>query len=47
MDEKKRTLDDNIRDRERLEKRYWKKSNELTDEFERLLKECDKKLDCD
>jgi hypothetical protein len=41
MSDKKRTLDDNIKDRERLDREYWKRSEKLTDEFEVLMKEPD------
>ena len=36
---KKRTLDDVIADREKLDAEYWKRSDKLQDEFERLMEE--------
>lgn len=36
-----RDLNQNASKRDALDKRYWRRSEELTDEFEKLMKELD------
>ena len=41
MEKKKRTFDDNFAEREKLERDFWKRSDELQDEFDKLMEELD------